>query len=97
MKVADGFEPGAAIGPLIDTKAVEKVADAVKGAEVVTGAKRNALGGSFFEPSVLIDVTTDTVITKEEAFGPVVPLYRLKTDAEAIKMANDTLYAVDLC
>jgi succinate-semialdehyde dehydrogenase / glutarate-semialdehyde dehydrogenase len=95
MKAADGFEPGAVIGPLIDMKAVEKVeahiADAVKkGAKVVTGGKRSALGGTFFEPTVLTDVTTDMVITKEETFGPVAPLYRFKTDDEAIKMANDT-------
>jgi acyl-CoA reductase-like NAD-dependent aldehyde dehydrogenase len=95
MKVADGFEPGAVIGPLIDMKAVEKVeahiADALKkGAKVVTGGKRAAQGGSFFEPTVLTDVTTDMVITKEETFGPVAPLYRFKTDDEAIKMANDT-------
>jgi succinate-semialdehyde dehydrogenase/glutarate-semialdehyde dehydrogenase len=69
MKVADGFEPGAVIGPLIDIKAVEKVeahiADAVKkGAKVVTGGKRAAQDGSFFEPTVLTDVTTDMVITK---------------------------------
>ena len=95
MKVADGFEPGAAIGALIDMKAVEKVeahiADAVKkGAKVVTGGKRAAQGGSFFEPTVLTDVTTDMVLTKEETFGPVAPLYCFKTDAEAISMANDT-------
>jgi acyl-CoA reductase-like NAD-dependent aldehyde dehydrogenase len=94
MKVADGFEPGAVIGPLIDMKAVEKVeahiADALKkGAKVVTGGKRAAQGGSFFEPTVLTDVTTDMVITKEETFGPVAPLYRFKTEDEAIKMAND--------
>jgi succinate-semialdehyde dehydrogenase / glutarate-semialdehyde dehydrogenase len=95
MKVADGFEPGAVIGPLIDMKAVEKVeahiADAVKkGAKVITGGKRAAQGGSFFEPTVLTDVTTDMVITKKETFGPVAPLYRFKTDDEAVRMANDT-------
>jgi succinate-semialdehyde dehydrogenase/glutarate-semialdehyde dehydrogenase len=94
MKVADGFEPGAVIGPLIDMKAVEKVeahiADAVKkGAKVVTGGKRAAQGGSFFEPIVLTDVTTDMVITKEETFGPVAPLYRFKSEADAVKMANE--------
>jgi succinate-semialdehyde dehydrogenase/glutarate-semialdehyde dehydrogenase len=99
MKVADGFEPGAVIGPLIDMKAVEKVeahiADAVKkGAKIVTGGKRAAQGGSFFEPTVLTDVTTDMVITKEETFGPVAPLYRFKTDDEAIKMANDTEFGL---
>jgi succinate-semialdehyde dehydrogenase / glutarate-semialdehyde dehydrogenase len=99
MKVADGFEPGAVIGPLIDMKAVEKVeahiADAVKkGAKVVTGGKRSALGGTFFEPTVLTDVTTDMVITKEETFGPVAPLYRFKTEADAVKMANDTEFGL---
>jgi succinate-semialdehyde dehydrogenase/glutarate-semialdehyde dehydrogenase len=96
MKVADGFEPGAVIGALIDMKAVEKVeayiADTVKkGAKEVLGSERAAQGGSFFEPTVLTDVTTDMVITKEETFGPVAPLYRFKTDDEAVKMANDTL------
>ena len=88
--------------PLIDIKAVEKVeahiADAVKkGAKVVTGGKRSALGGSFFEPTVLTDVTTDMVITKEETFGPVAPLYRFKTDDEAGRMANDTPTLPPLC
>jgi len=95
MKVADGFEPGA----VIDMKAVEKVeahiADAVKkGAKVVTGGKRAAQGGSFFEPTVLTDVTTDMVITKEETFGPVAPLYRFKTEEDAVKMANDTEFGL---
>ncbi len=86
MKVANGFEPGAVIGPLIDMKAVEKVeahiADAIrKGTKVVTGGKRAAEGGSFFEPTVLTDVTTDMVITKEETFGPVAPLYRFEKSA----------------
>ena len=99
MKVADGFEPGAVIGPLIDMKAVEKVeahiADAVKkGAKIVIGGKRAAQGGSFFEPTVLTDVTTDMVITKEETFGPVAPLYRFKDESEAIKMANDTEFGL---
>src|SRR5690348_25063 len=99
MKVADGFEPGAVIGPLIDMKAIEKVEahieDALKkGAKVALGGHRHALGGSFFEPTVLTDVTTDMVITKEETFGPVAPLYRFKTEAEAIKMANDTEFGL---
>ena len=99
MKVADGFEPGAVIGPLIDMKAVEKVeahiADAVKkGANVVTGSKRAAQGGSFFEPTVLTDVTTDMVLTKEETFGPVAPLYRFTSEADAVKMANDTEFGL---
>jgi succinate-semialdehyde dehydrogenase/glutarate-semialdehyde dehydrogenase len=99
MKVAAGFEPGAAIGPLIDMKAVEKVeahiADAVKkGAKIVAGGHRHALGGSFFEPTVLTNVTTDMVITREETFGPVAPLYRFKTDDEAVTMANDTEFGL---
>jgi acyl-CoA reductase-like NAD-dependent aldehyde dehydrogenase len=99
MKVADGFEPGSVIGPLIDMKAVEKVeahiADAVKkGAKMVTGGKRAAQGGSFFEPTVLTDVTIDMVITREETFGPVDRLYRFKTEADAIKMANDTEFGL---
>jgi succinate-semialdehyde dehydrogenase / glutarate-semialdehyde dehydrogenase len=99
MKVADGFEPGAVIGPLIDMEAVEKVeahiADAVKkGAKVALGGKRSALGGTFFEPTVLTDVTTDMIITKEETFGPVAPLYRFKSDDEAVRMANDTEFGL---
>jgi succinate-semialdehyde dehydrogenase/glutarate-semialdehyde dehydrogenase len=99
MKVFDGFEPGAVIGPSDRHEAVEKVeahiADTVKkGAKVVTGGKRAAQGGSFFEPTVLTDVTTDMVITREKTFGPVAPLYRFKTDDEAIRMANDTEFGL---
>jgi succinate-semialdehyde dehydrogenase / glutarate-semialdehyde dehydrogenase len=99
MKVAQGFEAGAVIGPLIDMQAIEKVethiADAVKkGAKIVIGGKRHALGGTFFEPTVLTGVTTDMLITREETFGPVAPLYRFKTEAEAIKMANDTEFGL---
>ena len=61
---------------------------------MVTGGKRAAQGGSFFEPTVLTDVTTDMVITKEETFGPVAPLYRFKTEADAVKMANDTEFGL---
>jgi Aldehyde dehydrogenase family len=83
-------------------KGVEKVgahiADAVKkGARVVAGGKRSALASSFVEPTVLTDVTTDMVITKEETFGPVAPLYRLKTEKEAIKMASETPTASGEC
>jgi succinate-semialdehyde dehydrogenase / glutarate-semialdehyde dehydrogenase len=61
---------------------------------VVTGGKRAAQGGSFFERTVLTDVTTDMVITKEETFGPVAPLYRFKSEADAVKMANDTEFGL---
>jgi succinate-semialdehyde dehydrogenase/glutarate-semialdehyde dehydrogenase len=93
MKVADGFEPGAVIGPLIDMKAVEKVEARIADA-VNKGGKRSALGGTFFEPTVLTDVTTDMIITKEETFGPVAPLYRFKTDDGAVRMANDTEFGL---
>ncbi|MGH7116088.1 MAG: aldehyde dehydrogenase family protein, partial [Stellaceae bacterium] len=99
MQVSGGFEPGAVIGPLIDMKAIEKVeahvADALqKGAKIVIGGHRHALGGSFYEPTVLTGVTTDMMITREETFGPVAPLYRFKTEAEAVKMANDTEFGL---
>jgi succinate-semialdehyde dehydrogenase/glutarate-semialdehyde dehydrogenase len=99
MKVGNGAEAGTVIGPLIDMKAIEKVeqhvADALKkGARVVVGGKRHALGGSFYQPTVLADVTTDMMVTREETFGPVAPLFRFKTDAEAIKMANDTEFGL---
>ncbi|MBX6369850.1 MAG: NADP-dependent succinate-semialdehyde dehydrogenase [Rhodospirillales bacterium] len=99
MKVGNGMEQGTVIGPLIDLKAVEKVeqhiSDAVKkGAKIVVGGRRHALGGSFFEPTVLADVTTDMIITREETFGPVAPLFRFKTEEEAIRMANDTEFGL---
>jgi succinate-semialdehyde dehydrogenase/glutarate-semialdehyde dehydrogenase len=99
MKVGSGFEPGTAIGPLIDMRAIEKVeshiADALqKGARIVAGGKRHALGGSFFEPTVLADVTAEMIITREETFGPVAPLYRFKSEEEAIRMANDTEFGL---
>jgi succinate-semialdehyde dehydrogenase / glutarate-semialdehyde dehydrogenase len=92
MKAADGFEPDAVIGPLIDKRVVVKVeahiADAIKrGAKVTVGARHWALGGTFFEP-------TNMVITKEDTFGPVAPLYRFKTDEEAVRMANDTEFGL---
>jgi succinate-semialdehyde dehydrogenase/glutarate-semialdehyde dehydrogenase len=99
MKVGNGMEQGTVIGPLIDLNAVEKVeqhiSDAVKkGAKVVVGGSRHALGGSFFEPTVLADVTTDMIVTREETFGPVAPLFRFKTEEEAIRMANDTEFGL---
>ena len=85
------------IGALIDMKAVKKahIADAVKkGAKLAVGGGRSALGSTFFEPMVLIDVTTDMVTTKEETLEPAVPLYRFKTDADAIKIANDAQFGL---
>ena len=99
LKVANGSEAGAEQGPLIDMHAVEKVelhiADATsKGAKVLTGGARHALGGSFFEPTVLANVTTEMVVTHEETFGPVAPLFRFKDEDEAIRMANDTEFGL---
>jgi succinate-semialdehyde dehydrogenase/glutarate-semialdehyde dehydrogenase len=99
LKVGDGTAEGTQQGPLINLKAVEKVeelvADAVaKGGRVVVGGKRHALGGSFFEPTVLANVTAQMKVAKEEIFGPVAPLFRFKDEAEAIRMANDTEYGL---
>ena len=99
LKVANGLEDGAQQGPLIDMAAVEKVeehiADAVgRGASVVAGGERHAHGGTFFQPTVLSDMTTDMKIMKEETFGPVAPVFRFKTEEEAIAMANDTEFGL---
>ena len=99
LKVGDGFEAGVNQGPLIDAAAVAKVeehiSDAVaKGAKVLAGGKRHALGGTYFEPTILTGVTTAMKVTKEETFGPVAPLFRFKDEAEAIRMANDTEYGL---
>jgi succinate-semialdehyde dehydrogenase / glutarate-semialdehyde dehydrogenase len=99
MKVGDGFEDGVTIGPMIDGAAIEKVeehvGDAVaQGATIVTGGKRSALGGQFFEPTILADVPQTAKIFREETFGPVAPLFRFHTEAEAIAMANDTEFGL---
>jgi len=99
LKPAPGLEAGATQGPLIDDKAVQKVEEHVsdalsKGAKVKVGGKRHALGGRFFEPTVLTDVTPSMLVAREETFGPVAPLFRFKTDADAIAMANDTPFGL---
>jgi succinate-semialdehyde dehydrogenase/glutarate-semialdehyde dehydrogenase len=99
MKVGNGMEPGVVQGPLIDKAAVAKVeehiSDAVaKGAKVLVGGKRHALGGTFFEPTVLANVNTTMKVTKEETFGPVAPLFRFKDEKEAIRLANDTEFGL---
>jgi succinate-semialdehyde dehydrogenase/glutarate-semialdehyde dehydrogenase len=99
LRVGHGLDDGVDQGPLIDVAAVEKVeshiGDAVgKGARVLTGGKRHALGGSFFEPTVLADVTTDMAVAREETFGPLAPLFRFKSEEEAIRMANDTEFGL---
>src|SRR5579859_6947352 len=95
MKVAPGTEDGAVQGPLINQAALEKVeqhvADAVaKGGKITTGGKPAALGGLFFEPTVILDATQEMRIAQEETFGPVAALFRFKTDEEAIQLANAT-------
>ncbi len=99
LRVGDGLEGATDQGPLIDAKAVAKVeehvADAVaKGASVALGGKRHALGGTFFEPTILTGVTPAMLVAREETFGPVAPLFKFKTEAEAIAMANDTEFGL---
>ncbi len=99
LKVGNGLAEGTTQGPLIDANAVVKVeehiADALaKGARVMAGGKRHALGQTFFEPTILADVTTDMKVAREETFGPVAPLFRFKDEAEAIRMANDTEFGL---
>ena len=99
LKPAPGLESGATQGPLIDNAAVEKVESHIrdaqsKGAKVLVGGHRHALGGRFFEPTVLTEVTPQMAVAREETFGPVAPLFRFNTDAEAIALANDTEFGL---
>lgn len=99
LKVGDGLKGETQQGPLIDLKAVEKVeehiTDAVaKGARVLCGGKRHELGRSFFQPTVLADVTGNMAVAREETFGPLAPLFRFSTEEEAIRMANDTEFGL---
>ena len=99
IKVGNGFETGVAQGPLIDDQAIAKVeehvADAVaKGAKVESGGKRHALGGHFYEPTVLSNITSDMQIMREETFGPVAAVIRFKTEEEAVAAANDTEFGL---
>ena len=99
LKPAPGLEADATQGPLIDDKAVAKVEEHIqdalaKGARIVVGGHRHKLGGRFFEPTVLADATTDMLVAREETFGPVAPLFRFKTDEEALAIANDTEFGL---
>ena len=99
LRVGDGLKGETDQGPLIDAKALAKVethiADAKsKGAKVITGGKRHALGGTFYEPTVLTDVSSDMILAREETFGPVAPLFRVDTDEQAVKLANDTEFGL---
>jgi succinate-semialdehyde dehydrogenase/glutarate-semialdehyde dehydrogenase len=99
LKPANGLEADATQGPLIDDKAVAKVEEHIedalkKGAKVVTGGHRHALGGRFFEPTVLADVPGDALMAREETFGPVAPLFRFNTDEEGVALANATEFGL---
>ncbi len=99
LRVGDGLAGVTDQGPLIDEKAVAKIeehiGDAVsKGAKITLGGKRHALGGTFFEPTILTDVTPRMLVAREETFGPVAPLFKFHTEAEAIAMANDTEFGL---
>lgn len=99
LRVGDGLAGATDQGPLIDEKALAKVeahvTDALsKGARVKSGGKRHALGGTFYEPTVLLDVTPDALLAREETFGPVAPLFRFERESDAISMANDTEFGL---
>jgi len=99
MKVGDGFADGVTTGPLINAAAIDKIEehirDAVsKGAKIATGGKRHALGGTFFEPTILTGVTPDMMVTNDETFGPVAPLFKFKDEADVIHQANDTIFGL---
>ena len=99
MKVGDGFEDGIVQGPIIDQQGFDKVtshvADALaKGGEVITGGKPHALGGTFFEPTVITGANSDMQLYSEETFGPVAALFKFETEEEVIASANDTIFGL---
>ena len=99
LQVGDGTEEGVNQGPLINMAAVEKmeqhIADAVeKGARIKVGGKRHERGGSFFQPTLLTDVTSDMLVAHDETFGPLAPMFRFSSEDEAIQMANDTEFGL---
>ena len=99
LRVGDGLQGATDQGPLIDENALAKVEEHLqdalsKGARVVQGGRRHALGGTFFEPTVLTDVTPKMLVAREETFGPVAPLFRFESETDAIRMANDTEFGL---
>ena len=95
LQTGNGFDQGITFGPLIDEAAVAKVEEHVsdatsKGATVALGGKAHELGGLFYQPTILTDVTSDMLVTTEETFGPVAPLFRFEKESEAVEAANDT-------
>ncbi len=99
LRVGDGLKGEVEQGPLIDMAAVEKIeshiADGVaKGARLVAGGGRHELGGTFFQPTILADATSDMMVAREETFGPLAPVFRFETDEQAVQMANDTEFGL---
>lgn len=99
LVTGNGFDEGVILGPLIDRAALEKVeehvADALgKGARTVTGGKRLSIGNTFYEPTVLADVTAEMAVAREETFGPVAPLFKFEDEADVIRQANDTEFGL---
>ncbi|HQW08032.1 MAG TPA: NADP-dependent succinate-semialdehyde dehydrogenase [Steroidobacteraceae bacterium] len=99
LRVGDGLKEVTDQGPLIDAKALAKVEEHINdavanGAQVTYGGKRHALGGTFFQPTILTNVTPNMMVAREETFGPVAPLFRFRTEAEALAMANDTEFGL---
>ena len=99
LRVGDGLKGATDQGPLIDAKALAKVEEHINdavanGARVACGGKRHALGGTFFEPTILTNVTPKMMVAREETFGPIAPLFRFRTEAEALAMANDTEFGL---
>ena len=99
LKVGDGFDPDVQQGPLIDVNALKKVESHVedatsKGARVITGGRRHARGGQFYEPTVLADVTAEMLVIKEETFGPIAPIVKFETEEEVLNMANNTEFGL---
>ena len=99
LKVGDGSDSGTTQGPLIDAKAVAKITEHIndgiqKGAKVVLGGKPHALGGTFFEPTLMIDANQTMIMSKEETFGPLCPIYRFESEEDGLKMANDTEFGL---
>ena len=99
LKIGNGLDDGVDVGPLIDDRAAAKVREHIEdavsqGAEVVTGGKAHKLGGSYFEPTLMINVPHTAKVAKEETFGPLAPLFRFKDEAEAIALANDTEFGL---
>jgi succinate-semialdehyde dehydrogenase/glutarate-semialdehyde dehydrogenase len=99
LKVGNGLDDGVTVGPMIDAKAIAKVeehiADAVgKGARVVAGGKAHALGGLYYEPTILVDVPTDAAVAHEETFGPLAPVFRFHDEDDVVRQANDTEFGL---